>query len=262
MNTRALAITGAAAGIGRAIALRFLTDGWTVGAFDLDAAGLAALEADAAPLAGRVVTGTLDVRDRAAFEERLSAFVADTGRLDVMINNAGVLVAGQFADLDAAALEREIGVNVLGVMHGMHLAFPHLRATPGSVAVNLASASAIYGQAELANYSATKFYVRGLTEALNLEWADHGVRVVDLWPLFVETGMLTDVTTGTTESLGVRLSADDVADTVWQAVHPNAVQRLSRQVHFAVGRQARVLALGSRFSPAWLTRQVNKRLAH
>lgn len=261
MNTRALFVTGGGAGIGRATALRFLREGWTVGAFDIDTDALSSLTGEAGGLRGELVTGALDVRDVAQFADRLASFTAGTGRLDVLVNNAGILLAGRFAEHDHAALTREIDVNVRGVLNGLHAGHPHLRRTPGATVVNLASASAIHGQSELANYSATKFYVRGLTEALDLEWAADGIRVVDLWPLFVGTGMLDGVQTGTTSSLGVRLTAPDVADAVWDAVHASRARRLLHQVHFPVGLPARAMAMGSRFSPAWLTRRINDRLA-
>lgn len=150
------------------------------------------------------------------------------------------------------------------MLNGCHAGFEHLRTTAAAhgtaTVVNMASASAIYGQPELANYSATKFYVRGLTEALDLEWGRHGVRVVAMWPLFVQTAMTTTLKTGTTSSLGIRLGPQEVADAVWAAVHPSRPRAAIHQVHFPVGLQTRALSLGSRFSPGWLTRVVNQRL--
>jgi short-subunit dehydrogenase len=128
--------------------------------------------------------------------------------------------------------------------------------------VNLASASAIYGQAELANYSATKFFVRGITEALDIEWKRHGIRVIAMWPLYVQTAMTEHIKTGTTESLGIRLTAQNVADAIAKAVEPSWLRRTVHQVHFPVGSRTKAMAVGSRFSPAWLTRVINKRLAH
>jgi short-subunit dehydrogenase len=130
------------------------------------------------------------------------------------------------------------------------------------VVVNLSSASAIYGQAELANYSATKFFVRGITEALDIEWHRYGIRVIAMWPLYVQTAMTDNIRTGTTDSLGIRLTAQDVADAIAAAVAPSWWRRAVHQVHFPVGTQTKFMTSGSRFSPAWLTRLVNKRLAH
>ena len=257
---KAVFITGAAAGIGRATALAFARKGCTVGGYDIDEAELKTL---AEHTSGTIITGHLDVTDTGEMAQRLAEFARATGgRLDVMVNNAGMLLAGRFEDIDATAHLKEVDVNVKGVVNGLHAAFPYLCATPGSVVVNLASASAIYGQAELANYSATKFFVRGITEALDLEWGRYGIRVIAMWPLFVQTAMTDDISTGTTRSLGIRLTAQDVADAIVAAVEPSGLRRVIHQVHFPVGTETKALALGSRFSPAWLTRLVNKRLGH
>lgn len=260
--TKTVFITGAATGIGRATALLLARNGYFVGGYDIDESGLQLLAADITAVGGAGVFGHLDVTDADEVSQRLSEFVtAGGGQLDVLINNAGLLNAGHFEEIPIAMHHREIEVNIKGVVNGLHGAFPFLKTTPGAVVVNLASASAIYGQAELANYSATKFYVRAITEALNLEWGDHDIRVIDMWPLYVQTAMTRDVKTGTTTSLGIRLSAQDIADDILAAVQPTWPRRAISQVHFAVGTQAKVLALGARFSPAWITRLVNKRLA-
>ena len=262
-NNRAVFITGAAAGIGRAAALTFARNGFTVGAYDIDEVGLKSLADEIGELGGRVVTGHLDVIDPDEMAQRVSEFAKAAGdRLDVMINNAGILLAGRFEDIAVAAHLREIDINTKGVVNGLHAAFPYLRSTPKSVVVNLASASAIYGQAELAVYSATKFFVRGITEALDIEWNHYGIRVIAMWPLYVQTAMTDDVKTGTTESLGIKLTAQDVADAIVAAVEPSRLRRAIHQVHFPVGSQTKVMAAGSRFSPAWLLRLINKRLSH
>ena len=174
--------------------------------------------------------------------QRVGEFAKAAGdRLDVMINNAGILLAGRFEDIDVAAHLKEIDINTKGVVNGLHAAFPYLRSTPKSVVVNLASASAIYGQAELANYSATKFFVRGITEALDIEWNRYGIRVIAMWPLYVQTAMTDDIKTGTTESLGIRLTAQDVADAIVAAVEPSWLRRAIHQVHFPVGSQTKVI---------------------
>jgi NAD(P)-dependent dehydrogenase (short-subunit alcohol dehydrogenase family) len=260
---KAVFITGAAAGIGRATALSFARRGYTVGAYDIDDAGLATLADEVASTGGRAVTGHLDVTDTDEMVQRVAEFAQATGgRLDVMVNNAGILLAGRFEDIEAAAHLKEVDVNVKGVINGLHAAFPHLRRTPHSVVVNLASASAIYGQPELANYSATKFFIRGITEALDVEWSRYGIRVISMWPLYVQTAMTDDISTGTTRSLGVRLTAQDVADAILAAVEPSRLRRTIHQVHFPVGAETKAFAMGSRFAPAWLNRLIIQRLSH
>jgi NADP-dependent 3-hydroxy acid dehydrogenase YdfG len=262
--TRAVFITGAAAGIGRATALTFARNGYTVGGYDIDEVGLKSLagEIEALGRPASVVIGHLDVTDPDEMAKRVGEFANAAGdRLDVMVNNAGILRAGRFEDIDIAAQVKEIDINAKGVVNGLHAAFPYLRTTPNSVVVNLASASAIYGQAELATYSATKFFVRGITEALDIEWSAYGIRVVAIWPLYVQTAMTESIKTGTTESLGINLTAQDVADAIVAAVEPSWLQRRIHQVHFAVGAQTRASVVLSRFSPAWLQRLLNKRLA-
>jgi NADP-dependent 3-hydroxy acid dehydrogenase YdfG len=255
-------ITGAAAGIGRATALTFAKKGYTVGGYDTDEVGLKSLADEIDHLGATAITEHLDVTDSAEMAQRVGEFAtAAGGRLDVMINNAGILLAGHFEDIDVARHLKEIDINTKGVVNGLHTAFPYLRDTADSVVVNLASASAIYGQAELANYSATKCFIRGITEALDIEWHRYGNRVIAMWPLYVQTAMTDHIKTGTTESLGIRLTAQDVADAIVKAVEPSWLRRTIHQVHFPVGSQTKTMAAGSRFSPAWLTRLMSKRLA-
>src|SRR5699024_6496948 len=139
---------------------------------------------------------------------------------------------------------------------------PYLQASRGARVINLCSASAIYGQPELAVYGATKFAVRGLSEALDLEWRSEGIRVTALWPLFVDTGMLAGVSTGSTRSLGVRLGPGDVADAVIEAAGVRTRRGwlpaiLPRSTHRPVGMQARALFAAASVTPSWVLRQVN-----
>ncbi len=243
--TRPVAVvTGAARGIGRATAALLTAEGYDVAAYDVEESGLQ----------GRW-TGLLDVTEEGAWRDRLQEVWDDAGRLDLLVNNAGLLVVGPLAGTPLAQQLRLLDVNVKGVLLGCAAAHPHLVATPGSCVVNVSSASALYGQPGMAAYSASKSAVSALTEALDLEWEPQGVRVVDVQPLFVRTGMVeTAAPLGSVRALGVHLSPDDVARAVLSAVRES--RPWLRGPHRPVGAQARAFAAGRAAPPAVVRRLV------
>ena len=181
-------ITGAASGIGLATARRFHTNGWRVGLLDVNEGALQAVHAE---LGERCWYRRLDVTDMGQCEAAVAAFAESAGgRLDVLFNSAGVLRMGHFEDLSAEQHRFTLDVNVAGTLQMCLAALPYLKQSRSPRVLNMSSASALYGVPHLASYSASKFAVRGLTEALDLEWRRHGIRVQDLMPPFVNTGMV------------------------------------------------------------------------
>ncbi|NVB43388.1 SDR family oxidoreductase [Pseudenhygromyxa sp. WMMC2535] len=256
---RTVFITGAARGIGRACALRFAAAGWRVGAYDLDADALAstARELNARAAGGSSCHAHLDVCDPASIRAALEHFEAHAGgRVDVLVNNAGIMSVGRFEALDPVDMRRMIAVNLQGVIEVAHAAFPYLRDTPGARLINMSSASAIYGVPEMACYAATKHAVRGLTESLEVEWAAHDIRVCDVMPIFVRTALLTNTRMARAQAgLGVHLEPGDVAAAVYTA----ATSRW-RRVHRPVGWQAKLAYHASGLSPTALERLVMRLL--
>jgi NADP-dependent 3-hydroxy acid dehydrogenase YdfG len=247
---KTVVVTGAAAGIGRATASLFHKRGFTVGAFDVDVGGLAAL---AAELGDRVVTARVDVSDSKSLDDAVADLVHATGRLDVFVNNAGVLTHGPFADMDKRRVDLMLAVNVAGVVNGARASLPFLR-KHGGVLVSMSSASAIYDTPELAIYSATKAFVSSLTESLDIEEGRRALgdraRVVDVLPGYVDTDMVrvAQKASSLVRKMGVRLGPDDVAAAIWSAAHDdggvhrilNAEIRLQRAL---VGLSPRLGAL-------------------
>ena len=93
---------------------------------------------------------------------------------------------------------------------------PYLKQASFARVINLSSASAIYGQADLASYATSKFAVRGLTEGLDIEWQKYGIRVFDVMPLFVSTAMVKDMQAESIKKMGVHLKAEDVAQDIFK----------------------------------------------
>ena len=246
-------ITGAANGIGRACAEHFVSRGWLVGACDISQDGIASLVAELGEDA--CWGGQLDVTDYEAWERELAAFAEVAGGIDVLLNNAGILTSGSFQSIPPTAHHAVMNVNVNGVMNGCHAAFPYLQRSKGCT-INMASASAIYGQPDIASYSSSKFAVRGLTEGLNLEWEPYGIRVVDIWPLFVQTNMVSGMKSRAIKKMGVKLVPEDVAKVVFEAANGSGMSK----VHWLVGAVTRLYAPLVGVVPTWATRQINKKL--
>ena len=215
---KAVFITGAASGIGRAAAILFAERGWFVGLYDVDGEGLSATRRALPPASA--CDGVLDVTDLAAFRAAVDAFAAASGgRMDALFQSAGVLDMGLFADIPPERATRMIDINVRGVVHGVYAALPLLERTGRATIVTMGSGSAVYGTPEFAVYSGTKFFVRGLTEALDIELRRRGVRVVDVMPLYVATPMIEKAAhkARSMQTLGVHLRAEDVARLVVDA---------------------------------------------
>lgn len=217
---KSIFITGAASGMGLETARLFAGEGWFVGGVDVNDAGLARLAAELG--AENCLVQRLDVTDRAAYRAALDTFAAATGgKLDLLYNNAGIGRGGPFADQPWEDVLAVVNVNFIGVLTGIHLAIPLLKATPGSMCFTTSSSSATYGMPMIAVYSATKHAVKGLTEALAIELKPFGVRVSDVLPALIDTPILPDGAAAGAPKSGVfrAIPPREVAETVWEAYH-------------------------------------------
>jgi NAD(P)-dependent dehydrogenase (short-subunit alcohol dehydrogenase family) len=228
--SKTIFITGAASGIGRATAKLFAERGWFVGLYDIDEKGLAALRIEIGT--SKSCMGVLDVSKLDQFNRSVADFARTTGgRMDVLFNCAGLLRMGHFEQIPPEQAYQQIQVNVVGVINGVYAALPLLERTAaaqgggargaGATILNMSSASAIYGTPELAVYSATKFAVRALTEALDLELRNKKVRVADIMPSYVATPMVHDQKhrAKSLDTLGVKLTAEHIAEVAWRAAN-------------------------------------------
>ncbi len=235
---KSIFITGAGSGMGREGAKLFHAEGWRVGAVDRNEDGLAELSHRLG--AERLWTRVVDVTDKAALDAALADFCAGNagGGLDMMWNNAGIGESGWFEDVPYEAAMRVVDVNLKAVLAGAYGALQYLKKAPGSLMFSTSSSAGTYGMPRLVVYSATKHAVKGMTEALSVEWQRHGVRVADVLPGLIDTAILTttpnhsepDESKITAEELRARapkkglfrlMPASSVAETAWQAYqHP------------------------------------------
>ena len=256
-DRKTIFITGAASGLGREVARFFAGKGWFVGIADIDDTGMAktaAMLPDGASSMHR-----LDVTDRNQWKAAVAEFgTGSGGRMDVMFNNAGIGVGGPIQDMDPADIDRIIAINFTGVVNGAQACFDMLDATPGSCLLNTASAAGIYGSAGLSVYSGTKFAVRGLTEAWDIEFEPHGIKCRSLMPGFIDTGILAAVEQGSNksgkeklQSAGIEVSpVEIIGQAAWDAVH-------GKKIHTTVNKTAKQLAFMARWFPGKLRNKLS-----
>lgn len=178
---RVALVTGAASGIGRATALRLAAEGAHVYASDVAADGLADTAAQAGGLAGTVTTTLADVADETSVQEFVAGAVERLGKIDVVVNLAGVLAFSHTHEFPLSEWNRLLSINLTGTFLVCREAIPHLVETKGNI-VNTASTAAHKGQAWGVAYSATKGGVLALTRSLAVEYADKGIRANTVSP--------------------------------------------------------------------------------
>jgi NADP-dependent 3-hydroxy acid dehydrogenase YdfG len=186
LKDKVVVITGAASGIGRALAIRLAAEGAKLALADKDRAGLDETGARCHGAAA-VETMELNVARRQDMSTAASKVVASFGCVDVLVNNAGVSSSGLIYELTYETLEWTIEINLWGVIHGTKAFLPHLMARPEANLVNVSSVYGLIGFPGQAAYCASKFAVRGFTEAVRQDLRGTGVAVTVAFPGGVRT---------------------------------------------------------------------------
>jgi NADP-dependent 3-hydroxy acid dehydrogenase YdfG len=219
MDKKCIFITGAASGIGRETALFFAKKGWFTGIVDVNEEGLKQLETKIGPANCHVQM--MDVTDPENVQNAIDTFAAETGgRMDVLLNNAGIIKFGFFETVDIADHLRIVDVNFKGCLNCIYYSLKYLRKTPGARIINMSSASALYGIPDVSVYSATKHALSAFTEALDFELEESGVTVCDIRPPYVNTPLLeTKEDVFSIEKMGIKLEPQNIAESIWKAAH-------------------------------------------
>jgi len=263
LKDRVAVVTGAASGIGRATAVALAREGCDLAICDVNEAGLAETATEIQALGRRVCTHRVDVSDKARMQRYAEEVFTEYGHVHVLVNNAGVTVAAPFEEHSLEDWEWIVGINFWGVVYGCKFFLPYLKQADEAHIVNLSSIFGIVGVPTQASYCATKFAVRGLSEALWAELKQHNIGVTSVHPGGVRTNI---AKSARAEQEELKTSAIDVierfsvppehcAKVIVKAIKKNKMRQL-------VTRESVLLDTAKRLSPGLLQGLVQRGYAN
>jgi NADP-dependent 3-hydroxy acid dehydrogenase YdfG len=258
LSGKTVVVTGAGSGIGRATALAFAREGARLCVCDVDQARLDALQTE---LGGQlIVVRKVDVSDRAQMSAFADAVHAVTPAADVIVNNAGVGLAGAFVETKLDDWDWLLGVNLRGVIHGCHFFVPKMVERKAGHVINISSILGITPTANVTAYVASKFAVLGFSQSLRAELEPHKIGVTAICPGMIATAIAADGRTSEAlrgqrarviEAFKKGASPNLVADAIIAAVHKNPAVR-------TVGRDAWTIHQLSKLAPQTVQRFANR----
>ena len=266
----AAAVTGAASGIGRALALELAARGCDLALADRDEAGLQVLAAEIGRNPDcKVSVHRVDVGEPGQIQDFAAAATAAHPSLNILINNAGVALLGSFAEVEQAQMEWLININFWGVVHGTRAFLPHLSSQPAAHIVNLSSIFGIIAPPGQTAYCAAKFAVRGFSESLRheLAMANSPVKLSVVHPGGVATNIVRNSRAGTGVTDNARRAQsidrfDAMAKTTPTAAALRIIEGIEKnQPRILIGNDAWFMDLLQRFRPATYWAVMAKRLA-
>ena len=249
-------LTGAASGLGRAMALELAGGGWQLGLLDLSVDGLAEAGVELRAAGATIATYAGDVTDEAFVSAAVADFVQRAGGLDVMINNAGVAVAGPLEGTPAADWRWIVDINLLGVAWGCRAAVPHLRAAGSGLVLNVASSAGFASAPQMSAYNATKAAVIALSETLAAELDGTAVQASVAMPGFFSTHLLDSMRAPAEQRAMARQLMQDSGQDAADAARAILGAAAGGALHIVWPGRYRLAWRLKRLFPAWFVRRV------
>lgn len=249
MTTSVAVVTGASSGIGRALAKQLDAEGYSLVLCDVNEPGLRETQGLLKRGSQRV---TLDVSNRAAVQAMAADVIATHGRIDLVINNAGVTVDATVAEVSLEDFEWLFGINFWGVVYGTKAFLPKMIEQRSGTIVNISSVFGMIGFPRQGAYNASKFAVRGFTEALWCELEGSGVTAVSVHPGGIKTNIARDARSNGTAAVKQKLATD--FQRVARTTPEKAAEVILRGVYdkkrrVMIGADAQLIQLMSRLLP-------------
>jgi short-subunit dehydrogenase len=248
LSDRVAVVTGAASGIGRATSIALAREGCDLAIADVNRAGLVETAAAITALGRRASIHVVDVADKERMREFADEVFAEHGAVHVLVNNAGVTVSASFDDQSLTDWEWIVGINFWGVIYGCKFFLPYLKQADEAHIVNLSSLFGLVGVPLQSAYCATKFAVRGFSEALWVELKDQNIGVTSVHPGGVRTNIAKSARTSNAplkqQAIGIierfSVSPERAARRIVSAIKKNKMRQLVTRETYLVDALKRV----------------------
>jgi len=252
-------ITGAASGLGKALATELAHDGWTLGLADMDSANLERVATELQAKGGTTQTYVFDVSDYAAFRQQADKFLLLNGGVDLIFNNAGVGDGGAFEEYSIENYEWMIRVNQMSVVHGCHIFMPVLKQQRSGHIINTASIAAVSCAPTMGAYNMTKAAVVAISETIYGELLDYNVQVSCIMPSYFRTNVAQHARGGEFVKRATQYLLDK-SNLEADAVAREILIRMAKgELYLILPDIARNMWRMKRLAPTWFRRQVKER---
>ncbi len=267
LQGKAVVITGAGSGIGRALALECARRGARLLLADIDATGLAETCGQARALGAQAASQHVDTGSEASIAALAAASQGALGAVDILINNAGVGLVAPVASLDSGDAQWLMNINFWGVVHGCRAFLPQMRSQPEAAIVNISSIFAMISVPTQSIYNASKAAVRAFSDALREELRDTPIRVLCVHPGGIRTNIVNSARVTDTTMLG--MSVEKMRANFLEKMAPTSAEEAARAIigaiesgrtRLLIGNDARMADLLFRLAPDSAAKWINQRL--
>jgi short-subunit dehydrogenase len=189
LKNKVAVVTGAGSGIGQATAIALAKEGCDLALADINEAGMAATAGEVEQLGCKVSQHKIDVASKKEMKRFVDEVIKHHGHVHILVNNAGVMVFGDFIEQSIEDIEWVLGINLWGVIYGCKFFLPHLQKEKEGHIVNVSSSSGIMPTPKMTSYTASKFAVRGLSESIRVELGKYNIGVTSVHPGMIKTNI-------------------------------------------------------------------------
>jgi NADP-dependent 3-hydroxy acid dehydrogenase YdfG len=255
-------ITGAASGLGKALAIELARDGWTIGMADINTTELNLAASEIEKSGGKPLIFSLDVSDRNQYRQVAEKFLADAGGIDLLFNNAGVGDGSVFEEYSLENYEWMVGINQMGVVYGCYFFIPAMKKQKSGHILSTASAAAIGCAPTMGAYNMTKAAVVAISETLYGELMDHNIHVSCIQPTYFKTNVIQYARGGELVKKATQMFIDKSGLQAEEVAQEILVRAGKKELYIILPKDARKMWFFKRLAPTWFRKKVKEQFMY